>query len=46
MEGFVHSIYISRYMALGFENNLHKNYGRNLSKPNFTDLHCFYKTKL
>ena len=38
-EVFVHSIYSSRYMDLGFENHLYKHYGRHFSKPIFTDLH-------
>ena len=35
---FVHSIYSSKYMALGFENHLSKHYGAHFSKPIFTDL--------
>ena len=38
----VHSIYSSRYMALGFENNLYKCYGRHFSKPIFTNLHSAF----
>ena len=41
-EVFVHSIYRSRYMALGFENHLYKHYGGHFSKPIFTDLHSAF----
>ena len=41
-EVFVHSIYSSRYMALGFENHLYKHYGGHFSKPIFTDLHSAF----
>ena len=41
---FVHSIYSSRYMDLGFENHLYKHYDRNFSKPSFTDLHSAFTT--
>ena len=30
---FVHSIYSSKYMALGFENHLYKHYGRHFPRP-------------
>ena len=36
---FVHSIYSSRFMALGFENHLYKHYGEHFYKPIFTDSH-------
>ena len=39
MKVFVHSIYSSRNMALGFENNLYKHYGGHFSNPILIDLH-------
>ena len=39
---FVHSIYSSRYMDLGFENHLYKHYGGHFSKPVFIDLHSIF----
>ena len=39
---FVHSIYSSSYMALSFENHIHKHYGEHFSKPIFTDLHSAF----
>ena len=41
-EVVVHSIYSSRYMALGFENHLYKHYGGHFYKPIFTDLHSSF----
>ncbi len=41
-EVFVHSIYSSRYMALGFENHLYKHYGGHFSKPIFKNLHSAF----